>query len=296
MRRLLVAAVVGALAFGAACTAQPVVSRPPHTPVPSAAPRAVTKVLVVIEENHSLDQMREGMPYAYQLAERFGYATNYYAVSHPSLPNYLAITGGQTYGITDDAPPSAHPLRGPSVFGQAIALGRTARVYADGMPGNCATDTAGSYAVKHNPWAYFVSERASCQAYDLPLEALGTDIERGRLPNVGMVVPDTCHDAHNCDLAVADAWFQRLMNQVFAGPDWASGHLAVVLTADEDDHNQDNLVLTVVIHPSQRQNVVTQRLDHYSLARLYEDVVGAPHLANAATAPSLSAAFGLPLR
>src|SRR3954454_20407705 len=70
-------------------------------PVPAATAR-VTKVLVVIEENHSLSQMQSQMPYAYSLAKRYGYAGNYTAITHPSLPNYLAIAGGSTFGVTDD--------------------------------------------------------------------------------------------------------------------------------------------------------------------------------------------------
>lgn len=85
------------------------------------------------------------------------------------------------------------------------------------------------------------------------------------------------------------------MTSVFAGPDWKSGHLAVVLTADEDDSTQANTALTVVIHPSQRGHVVSTALDHYSLARLAEGVVGAAHLNNASTAPNAATAFGLPL-
>jgi phosphatidylinositol-3-phosphatase len=80
------------------------------------------------------------------------------------------------------------------------------------------------------------------------------------------------------------------------GPDWASGHLVVVLTADEDDRSQDNTVLTVVVHPSQSGNVVSTPLNHYSLTRLYEEVAGTPFLHNAATAASMAQAFGLPVQ
>ena len=85
------------------------------------------------------------------------------------------------------------------------------------------------------------------------------------------------------------------MQKIFAGPDWQSGHLAVVLTADEDDKSQGNTVLTVVIHPSQSGHVVNTPLTHYSLARLYDEVLGVPPLRQAATAPDMARAFGLPL-
>ena len=74
----------------------------------------------------------------------------------------------------------------------------------------------------------------------------------GSLPNAGMVVPDLCHDAHDCSLATADTWFQTWMTRIQAGPDWRPARLAVVLTADEDDKSAGNRVLTVVAHPSQQ--------------------------------------------
>jgi phosphatidylinositol-3-phosphatase len=269
-----------------------------QTPAPTLAPSGVvTKVLVFIEENHSLSQMRSGMPYTFGLARQFGYATSYAAIQHPSLPNYIAIAGGQTFGITNDHKPSDNPVSGTSVFGQAIASGKTAAAFVDGMPQSCATMDGGTgYAVRHNPWAYFTNERDICQRYDVAVERLPEAIGQGRLPNVGMVIPNVCNDAHDCPLGTADTWFEGWMTKIFEGPDWRSGHLAVVLTGDEDDKSSDNKVLTVVIHPSQRANVVTSPLTHYSLTRLFEEVTGTPFLFGAASAPSMAKAFGLPLK
>jgi len=303
---------LGASGCASATTAPPVPASgstqpgpaPATTPAPPAAattapsnrPGAVTKVLVFVQENHSLAEMRAQMPYTVALGQRFGYATAYTAITHPSLPNYIAIAGGQTYGITNDDSPAANPVPGTSVFGQAVAAGKSAAVYVDGMASNCATSDGGNnYAVKHNPWAYFTGERAACDKYDVPVDRLGAAIAGGQLPNVGMVIPNLCHDAHDCSLVVADTWFKTWMTSILQGPDWKSGHLAVVLTADEDDQSQANTVLTVVIHPSQKAHVVTTALTHYSLTRLYEEVAATPYLFRAASAPSMAAAFGLPL-
>jgi phosphatidylinositol-3-phosphatase len=271
-------------------------SASPSASKTSTPSRPVTKVLVVIEENHSLDQMRAGMPYTYSLAERFGYAENYFALAHPSLPNYLAIVAGSTFGISDDHPPAAHPIAASSVFADALARGRTAGVYADGMPQSCAASNGGDhYAVRHNPWTYFTRERSVCKKFDVPGTRLRGDIEAGRLPSIGLVIPNTCHDAHDCGLQVADAWFANVMRQVFAGPDWRAGHLAVVLTADEDDRNEDNNVLTVVVHPSQHHHLVEQRLDHRSLFQMLEEVVGAPGRPKTAGRTTMLGSFGLPV-
>ena len=96
------------------------------TATPSGRPGAVDKVLVFVEENHSFDQMKAGMPYLYAQAQQYGYATTYTAISHPSLPNYLAMAFGSTFGVTDDDSPSSHPEAGQAVFTAAVQAGRTA--------------------------------------------------------------------------------------------------------------------------------------------------------------------------
>jgi acid phosphatase len=257
--------------------------------------KRVTKLLVVVEENHSLAQMRAGMPYTFSLAQQYGYATRYHAVSHPSLPNYLVIAGGSTFGIRDDDPPSLHPLRGRSVFDQALANGKTAAVYAQSMPAPCTLTDSGPYAVRHNPWTYFADQRSACTAHDLPYADFAAAAANGTLPRAGMVVPDVLHDAHDGSLAAADGFFRSLMETVMAGPDWQSGHLAVVLTADEDDRSHHNQVLTVVIHPSQVHHVVTASLGHFALERLYAEVLKVRPLRGARSAPSMATAFGLPV-
>jgi len=265
----------------------------PHHPTSSQSP-TVSKVLVFVVENHSLDQMRAQMPYTFSLAERYGYTTSYHALTHPSLGNYLAIAGGSTFGVVDDSGPAVHPIHGPSVFSQARSAGDTAATYAEGMPGNCALDDGGDqYVVRHNPWTYFVGGRAACDRFDVPGDQLYSAAESGRLPNIGLVIPNTCNDAHDCALAIADDWLHKTMEKVLAGPDWRSGHLAIVITADEDDYNADNLVLTTVVHPGLHHVVVDAPLTHLSLSAFLSEVVHRPPLRQAAHAPSLGDAFGL---
>src|ERR1700712_5437593 len=81
-----------------------------------ASAASTKKVLVIVEENHSLAEMQAGMPYLNELAQQYSYATNYAGVTHPSEPNYLAIAGGSTFGDTGDHNP-AFQVAGQSVFG-----------------------------------------------------------------------------------------------------------------------------------------------------------------------------------
>jgi phosphatidylinositol-3-phosphatase len=261
-------------------------------------------VLTVVVENHSLGQVQSGMPYVDGLAKRFAYATKYTAIRHPSLPNYLALAGGDTFGVTDDAAPSSHPVAGDSVFDQAIARGKTAATYAESMTSNCQLTSSGRYAVKHNPWAYFngATQRANCTRYNLPAGtpssgAMHNAVAAGTLPNAGYWIPDLCDDAHDCSLSTADNYIKSWLPQIMAGSDYTSGRLAIVITADEDDSNSGNVVLTAVIHRSLdgSHKVVTSALNHYSLLRMYDRVLGAPLLRKASTASDMAAAFALPV-
>ncbi|HVU74039.1 MAG TPA: alkaline phosphatase family protein, partial [Mycobacteriales bacterium] len=263
MARLTLGAAAALLALGAACSSSSAPSptakadaalaaAPAAVTVPASAGRAPTKLLVIVEENEAEVPALAHMPYLASQARRFGYTTHYHAITHPSLPNYLAIAGGSTFGVTDDGYPSSHPASGRSIFDQALAVKRRARTYAESMPGPCTLVSAGRYAVKHNPWAYFTGSRAACRQGDVPAGttasgALRTDVRAGRLPAIGLVIPDICDDGHDCALSTSDAWLRGWLPVIMAGPDWTSGKLAIVITFDEDDHSDNNRVLTVVL-------------------------------------------------
>ena len=240
------------------------------------------------------------MPYLAGLADEFGRTTGYRAVTHPSLPNYLAVAGGSTFGVSDDDPPSSHPVEQASVFDAVIAAGGTAKTYAEAMPEPCSLEAAGRYAVKHNPWAYFSSSpsRGNCARFDVPAGdpengALRDDVDAGALPTVGLLVPDMCNDGHDCPLSTADDWLRRWLPVIMAGPDYLAGDLVVVVTFDEDDRTADNAVLTTVIAPTVSNVVAEEPLTHYSLSRYLAELGGVPPLGEATTATSFQAAFGL---
>ncbi len=275
-------------------------SSPPPGAATGAATEAATKVLTIFVENHTYSQMKAGMPYLFSLAERYGYASNWRAITNPSLPNYLAVAAGSTFGITDDNPPSQHHIEADSVFSQALDADKSAKVYAESMPSNCYLDDSELYAVRHNPWTFFSSSRKACETHDVPISAFSTDAVNSRLPNVGMLIPNLCDIAHTggCPLAnagslsLADAFLKEQLPQVLGSSDFTSGALTVVVTADEGSRT-DNRVLTVVMNAHLSGVVVTSALNHYSLTRYYEEVLGATLLNNAVAAPDMKVAFGL---
>jgi phosphatidylinositol-3-phosphatase len=266
---------------------------------PSAANR-VDKLLVIVAENKRAADVSANMPFLMSQSRRYGRATKYYAITYPSLPNYLVMAGGSTFGVERNGSPDQLPQKGRSVFGQMLASGRTAKTYAEAMPRNCARRNQGTYVVRHNPWTYFAdpAERAACRKYNLPSGsptngALANDIARGKLPNFGLLIPDNCHNGHDCSIATTDRWLRSWLPAIKNGPDFRSGRLAVIVTWDEDDRSTDNRVAMVVIHPDLKGRRVTTRLDHYALSAAISGLGGARPLRDANRAPDLLAAFGL---
>ena len=150
-------ALCGALA-GAVVATTPAPARAATSAcVGATAPTLYDHVIWIWFENKAPVVGSSSAPYFTSLAHGCGYAANYYAVTHPSLPNYLAATGGSTFGVADDKYPSAHPIAGASLFSQVAATGRQWRAYNESMPSNCALTSSGTYAVKHNPAAYYLS-------------------------------------------------------------------------------------------------------------------------------------------
>jgi phosphatidylinositol-3-phosphatase len=253
----------------------------------------VSKILVIMEENHSADQVFPGgMPYLWQLAGQYGYAAHWSAITHPSLPNYLAIFAGSAFNDPPDCSPGpgcTYP--GPSVFGQALARGKTARAYQESMPTACDHSGSGNYAVRHNPWAYIPAEAAACRADDVPAGtpaggALASAIRAGTLPSVGLLTPNLIDDAHDGTLGQADAYLRQWIPVIMSAPDWRAGRLVIAVVFDEG--NTSNQVPLVLIAPGLSGAVIHQPLDHYALTRLIDAIIGAPPLRQAAAAPDLA--------
>ncbi|MDQ2814446.1 MAG: alkaline phosphatase family protein [Actinomycetota bacterium] len=298
---LLLAAAATAAVSGTA-SGRPAISPAASVRAP-AYPAAITKLLVIVEENENANAITPGSaPYISGLSATYAYASNYRSVGFPSLPNYLAITGGSTFGITTDGPPSQFAVNAPSVFGQALKAGRTARVYSESATSPCDTQGTALYAVRHNPWLYFRPEAADCRQYDLGFPgvtsgALATDAKNGTLPNVGLVDPNLTDDGHTpggqAGLANADKWLRKAIPMIQSGPDWKAGHLAIVITWDSGAALSTPTVDFIVVAPTVSHLTVTTALNHYSLSRLMSDFGGSTPLSQAKSAPDMRKEFHL---
>jgi hypothetical protein len=246
-------------------------------------------VVWIVMENHAYGQSvsPSTAPYTNALANKCGKATNFYAETHPSLPNYIAMTSGSPQGIADDNPPSSHPLNVPSIFSQ---LGTNWRSLQESMPSNCAQASSGQYAVKHNPAAYYTNISAACATQDVAL---------GSTPDLSakftFITPNMCSDTHDCPVSSGDSWLANWMPKILATPEYRSGTTAVFLTWDEDDHSAGNHIDTLVVSPSTRAGTADAgSYNHYSMLRTTEEMLGLPvTLGGAVGAMSMRPAFNL---
>jgi hypothetical protein len=240
-------------------------------------------------ENHGYGSIigSPSAPAINRLAAACASATSYHAVSHPSLPNYLAMTGGSTYGITDDNDPSAHRITATSVFQQ---LGSGWRSYEESMPSACLRTSSGTYAVKHNPAAYFTS-LTGCSAQDVPLPSVPSFAAR-----LTFVTPDLVHDMHDGTVAQGDAWLSAFVAGVVASPEYRSGSLALFVVWDENggtDSGPSNQVPCLVVAPSVRPGTRdATTYTHYSLLASIEDLLGLPRIAYAYNAATMVTMLG----
>jgi hypothetical protein len=258
----------------------------------------VKHVVWVWMENHTAETVfgAPDAPVETTLKDQCGSSSAYQSVGSPSLPNYVGATSGDTRGIADDAPPTDHPLPSDNLFRQTRAAGLTSRSYEEGMTSPCQLDSAGRYAVKHNPAAYYVGaqDRPACQRDDVALGdptngPLASDLAHDTLPAFSFVTPDLCHDTHDCPVADGDRWLGQWLPTVLDSTAYRTGATVVFIVWDEPTP-----MPLLVIAPSVASGTSTvEPFNHYSLLRTTEELLGLPLLGQAAHANSMRTAFGL---
>jgi hypothetical protein len=269
---------------------------------PPPNPSGPSHVLVIVMENKEFGDVigSSSSPFVNSLARRYASATGFFGVRHPSLPNYLALTAGTTFGVDSDCTDCQQD--GETVVDQLEAAGVSWKAYMGGMPSACFKGAfSGQYAKKHDPFMYYrrvADDPARC-AKVMPESALAADVRAGRLPTFAFLSPGLCDDTHDCGLDQGDRYLARTVPAILAslGP---RGYL--VLTWDEGTSDKGccgglasgGQIVTVIAGRGVRSGAsLPGPYTHYSTLRLIEDSFGLPRLREAARpeVKSLGAAF-----
>jgi phosphatidylinositol-3-phosphatase len=272
-----------ALALALAACGSPE-SRPGRSPASPRSPSKLpasksSRVVVVVMENKEYGQVigKSSAPYINRLARRYALLTNFYGVSHPSLPNYLALTGGDTFGIDSDCT-SCH-VGAKSLVDELEPAGISWKAYMEGMPSACFKGPeAGRYAKKHDPFVYYdriVKNRRRCSKV-VRYSQLGRDLKHGRLPSFVWITPNLCNDMHDCSVKTGDRYLSRLVPSLLRelGP-----HGVLFLTWDEGESDRGccrvasgGRIATIVAGPDVRPGTRSGvSYNHYSLLRAITD-------------------------
>jgi hypothetical protein len=264
-------------------------------------------VVVVVMENAESGEVigSAAAPYTNSLVGVYGLASESYAVAHPSLPNYLALTSGSTNGVSSDCT-DCH-VRAQNIVDQLEAAHVSWKAYLEDAPSPCFRGAeSGGYAKKHNPFIYYddiASSPARCRRL-VGFAQLAADLRRGQLPTYVWITPNLCDDGHDCGVAAADRFLARTLPAVIRelGP-----HGFLVLTWDEGSSDlgccggaaHGGHVATIVIGPDVRRGARDNApVDHYGVLGTIEDALRLPALAGAADPRSgrLTSLFARPPR
>lgn len=246
---------------------------------PSPSPRAMPQVFVIVMENAGLGRAMASSPIA-RLANANTLLTNYYAVARPSLPNYLAMTSGSTWGIADN---DYHVLPATDLGTQLTTAGISWKAYMEGLTDAGCMSSPYPYALKHNPFAYYGGK---CPPNVVPMDALYADLA-AVTPRFLFIKPGLCNDGHDCSLDVAGAWLETTVARIQASAAWRSSGVMFILW-EEGDGGDNNLVPLIVVTRETAARRIESRYDHYSLLATIQDLFGLPRLGAAATAQTLT--------
>jgi hypothetical protein len=249
-------------------------------------------VVIVVFENHAKADVvgSSRAPYFNSLASNSALLSRYGGVAHPSLPNYLALVSGSTHGVHDDC--TGCVVSGRSLVDTLARAHRSWKAYAEGLPRPGFTGaSSGRYVKRHVPFLYFrsVLSRPRRLRQVVPLRQLARDLESGSLPSFSLVVPDLCHDMHDCSVATGDRWLRHFLPPLLRSPQL--GHSVVFVVFDEPPFTAPpgEAVPALAAGPLVRPgSAYRRRTSHYGLLRTIEDAWGLPRLGHSKDAAPIT--------
>ena len=291
--RSLLAVVMFVAAAGVLSSCNPT---PPVCNIGASAPSRYAHVVVFAFENRTWSSVGgsqfQQMPYLHSLAVQCATFSDYTEPNpaQNSASQYVGQAAGTTAPLgtentvqNDCAPSTTCRSVQDNIFRQVRAAGLTARSYVEGATAACSTS---GNAAKHIPALYFQggTDWAFCSTEVVPYSTFNPD----NLPAFAFVTPTACNDGHDCTNDTVDAWARTNIGQVLSSAEYRAGNVAVFVWYDED-HPVPNMQITHSARPGPYGTAVT----YGSTLRAWDDMLGLPRLADAATAADMRAVANL---
>jgi phospholipase C len=259
-------------------------------------------VFTIVMENKSRGQIlgNSGAPYVNGLAQANAVAAGYHdSYVHPSEPNYIWMVAGENFGIlNDDDPTAANTIDSQShLADQLERAGLTWKTYQESMGAPCGLQSHGTYAVKHNPFAYFTDVNgwdgtrfqpsARCTEHVVDYTQLDADLTSGQTPSYVFVTPNLQNDMHDGSIAQGDAWLAREVPKIFASDAYKNGGVLFLLWDEGGGAADDPPFLA--ISPQAKAGLVSQTdYDTSAFLKTVEVMLGVEPLPCAAQPDAVS--------
>ena len=269
-------------------------------------------VFVIMMENTGIEALlnNPNAPWINQAVQTYGVAGNYYGVTHPSQPNYIAATAGTRAGVPDDNDVTVDL---PNIVDQLESHHKSWKGYMESysLCTNKLASACGNqlYERKHNPFISFldVQNDPSRVAKLVDLSQLDTDLATNHVPDYSWISPNQCHDMHGrggggssdpCDFSneqlliqAGDTFLANTVGEIMSSKAWGPNSV-IFITWDESDFTGSPTdfgfgdtrgccdanpggghVLTIVIsgHHEHQARASFTPYNHYSMLRTIED-------------------------
>ncbi len=241
----------------------PSLTAAPLTP-PTSDVGQLDHVFLIYMENKGVGDIvgSPNAPYINSLINTEDYDSNYFALGHPSDPNYFRIMGGSDFGI--DYNPASNAIDAPSLMQEMDQAGISWAGYAQGMPFPGDLTSSGDYAVDQLPFAEFSyvydNTPAYLQEHLLPLTDLSTNLEDpSTFPEFTWIAADEANNMEGpidtpsglaqflvsqftnqqYNVAAGDQFVQQEVSTIENSPTWTDPNEkdAIIITFDEDNNN-----------------------------------------------------------
>ena len=187
----------------------------------AAFPTPIEHIIVIVFENKEVSTVLDQGPYFKSLSTIYGFAENYFAVCHPSAPNYLAMTSGKPWQCGSN---SIHTYQTLNVGDLLTRKSLTWYGFFESMPIPCDRNSSGLYVSRHNPFIFYadiVDNPTRCKTHVVPLTVWNNLVSQNKIPNFSFIVPNLNNSGHDTNVAYADRWLKSFLSPLLTKP-WFS--------------------------------------------------------------------------
>ncbi len=242
----------------------------PADPLPR---KNVKRIFMVILENTNAYEAL-AQPFLKKLAHEGALLDEYFGITHPSQPNYIALIAGDTMGVKGDANEN---LDGKMLIDLIEEKGLTWKSYNDGYPGNCfLEERSKKYVRKHQPFLSFKSVQSDPKkcSHIVSSNELEKDVASGKLAHFNLFIPDLNNDGHDTGAKYAERWLAKTFGNLLKNPAFIKDTLFIV-TFDESNNIFSNRIYTSLFGQAIKSGYVSEKpYNHYSMLKTIESLLG----------------------